>query len=273
MGPRKYICPIAGCTYEAMQNEFTPATVYSAPRCPCHPTYFRAPTMIPYTRLSEHASGTAVDINFRVPAPEPITLDGLREMQNRINRDVAKLAALTHTPTIHIQGGRLVDDYEIIRQFTSTINAGAIKRAGQTPEQEFAALDVQEGDRVRLTEVKNYASTVFQPARRELVKDGSSLEGKIIGIKVRNGKTQLRFAGFGHTGPNKAGGQHVWFAVENYKVEVLHKVYRITEEDKLFVELAGLTVERWAALTEQQRADRRERYAVRADKIRKLLAP
>lgn len=225
----------------------------------------------PY-RLSEHASGTVLD--FNVPPPKPaFTLDDLRAMQERINADVAKLATLTRTPPVLIQPRRPpMDDFEIIRQFTSVINSDAAKR-NRTPEQEYRELGVLEGDRVRLTEVKNYSRTPFQPARRELVKDGSSLEGKVIGIKERGGKTQLRIAGFGHTGPSKAGGQHVWFPVEDFKVEVLHRVYRVTDEDRLFIELAGLTEARWAALSEQQRADRRERYAVRADKIRKLLAP
>ena len=265
-----YTCPIPGCPYKAVQNE-SAGYFHTAPRCPNHPTYYRSPAMIRFVpRRSDHeAVRLAFDAADWYGQMKP---DNGFAIRQTAADEYAKLATLTRTPHPYIQLKEyLMDDRMIIAQFTDTINAGAALR-NRTPEQEFRDLDVHEGDRVRLTEAVQPTSYGRAYGPRQLVKDGSALEGKVIGIKVRGGKTQIRIAGFGHTGPSKAGGQHVWFPVENFKVEVLHKVYRVTDEDRLFIELAGLTEARWAALTDQQRADRRERYAVRADKIRKLLA-
>ncbi len=158
----------------------------------------------------------------------------------------------------------------VFDEFVQQMNRD-IAKSHQTPEQEFAALDVKVGDRVRLTQVKNFAGSIFAPARREVPKDAAVLEGQVLGIKYRTGGTQLRIAGFGHTGPSKAGGQHVWFAVADYRVEVLHKVYRITDEDRLIAAVANVSEERWANLTDDQRARRRQDYASRADRVKKLL--
>jgi len=133
-----------------------------------------------------------------------------------------------------------------------------LREARKTPEDRFRELDVQKGDRVRLV--------------TKLAPDASSLEGRVIGIKVKNGKSQLRIEGFDHTGPKRNGGQHVWFAVEDYSIEVLHKIYRMTDADKLIAELAGKTEAEWVKLSDDARLSARQTYSKRAERIVKLLS-
>ena len=92
---------------------------------------------------------------------------------------------------------------------------------------------------------------------------------EVIGVKVRDGGSQVRIAGFDHTGGNN-GGQHVWFVAKDYLVEVLHRAYRMTQEDELFATLAGYTETEWTKLREPQRELARQTYAARAERVRKV---
>lgn len=158
----------------------------------------------------------------------------------------------------------------VFSEFVDQMNRD-IARSNRTPEQEFQALDVRVGDRVRLTEVNTQSGTILRAASRRVPADAAVLEGKVLGIKVKNGASQLRIAGFDHTGPSRAGGQHVWFAVADYRVEVLHKVYRITDEDRLLAAVANVSEERWCHFTDDQRASYRRGYGDRAARIKQLL--
>lgn len=158
----------------------------------------------------------------------------------------------------------------VFSDFVNAMNRD-IARSNRTPEQEFADLDVKVGDRVRLTQVNHMQGSIIAAASRRVPKDAAVLEGKVIGTKVKGGKTQLRIAGFDHTGPSHAGGQHIWFPVEDYRVEVLHKVYRLTEEDRLIAAVANISEDRWTNLTDDQRENRRRDYAARAERVKKLL--
>ncbi len=161
----------------------------------------------------------------------------------------------------------------VFQEFVDSLNA-QLRRTNQTPEEEFRALEVQVGDRVRLTEVKTFSTGRQFGATlksRTVPKDAAVLEGKIVGIKVRGGKSQIRVSGFGHTGPSKAGGQHVWFAVEDYKIEVLHKVYRLTDEDRLVAEIAAIGEVAWSTISDAEREGYRQRLAPRIERIKKIL--
>lgn len=158
----------------------------------------------------------------------------------------------------------------VFSEFVDQMNRD-IARSNRTPEQEFQALDVRVGDRVRLTEVNTQSGTLLRAASRRVPADAAVLEGKVLGIKYKGSGSQLRISGFDHTGPSKAGGQHVWFAVADYRVEVLHKAYRLTDEDRLIAAVANVSEERWARLTDDQRASRRRDYADRAQRVKRLL--
>lgn len=228
-----------------------------------------------------------MDIDWREPAPRIYA--GLAELQARINRDIFKAAWMHHALPMHIHHDatprrnpmpNYIDQYnyfhaqpsphplsDALRYFTSEINT-QFREAQKTPEQKFHDLGIQPGDRVRLTQLNgklDAASRSRQPAQ-----DAAVLEGKVLGIKTRGGKSELRIAGFDHTG-GKAGGQHVWFPVADYRIEVLHKVYRWTDEDRLIAELIPISEKGWEQLTDQQRATYRVNFGKRAEKIRKLL--
>lgn len=161
----------------------------------------------------------------------------------------------------------------VFQEFVDNLNI-QIRKSRQTPEEEFRDLDVQVGDRVRLTAVKTTSTINWggQIAKsRQVEKDAAVLEGTIIGLKVRGGNSQIRVSGFGHTGPSTAGGQHVWFAVEDYKVEVLHKVYRLTDEDRLYAEVAAIGDTAWSTISDAQRESYRQRLAPRVERIKKIL--
>lgn len=157
--------------------------------------------------------------------------------------------------------------------FISMITGAAQK----TSEQLFRELDVHSGDRVRLTQVEF--------GRREPTHDAAVLEGVVVGVKVKDGKSQVRIEGFGHTGSTtksrapgmgtiaQSGGQHVWFAVENYKVEVLKKAYRWTDEDRAVVAISGNSDSWWEGLTDEYRQINRDNYGPRIKRVLALLAP
>jgi hypothetical protein len=143
-----------------------------------------------------------------------------------------------------------------------TIITSMLQELHKTPAQKaeslVRALGIQVGDRVRLTE--------------KVARDGSQLEGEVLGVKEKNGQLQLRIKGFGKTGGG-AGGQYVWFVAADYKVEVLHQSYRWTTDDELVVQVAGLTRSSWEQKDEQSRQYYRDSYAKRVEKIKNILTP
>ncbi len=145
-----------------------------------------------------------------------------------------------------------------------------MQQVTKTPEQTFRELDVQAGDRIRLTESRPV--NVQRPnGPRQAVKDGSSLEGKVLDVKVRGGKSQVRVAAFGHTGPSNSGGQHVWFPVDQYVVEVLHKVYRLNDEDRAIAAVLGYDEPAWIRMTDDSREALRKQGRPRLEKVRAAL--
>jgi hypothetical protein len=131
------------------------------------------------------------------------------------------------------------------------------KTPAQKAEDRIRALDIKEGDRVRLTYKK--------------APDASQIEGKVIGVKDKNGQIQLRIEGFGKTGGG-AGGQYVWFVAADYTVEVLHRAYRWTTHDEIVVQVAGISRRDWEIKTEDARKWVREQYDTRVSRIKRILA-
>jgi hypothetical protein len=131
------------------------------------------------------------------------------------------------------------------------------KTPAQKAEDRIRALDIKEGDRVRLTYKK--------------APDASQIEGKVIGVKDKNGQIQLRIDGFGKTGGG-AGGQYVWFVAADYTVEVLHRAYRWTTDDEILTQIMGYSRSGWESLTESGRERHRENYKPRVERIKQILS-
>lgn len=125
------------------------------------------------------------------------------------------------------------------------------KSLTQLREERFAALDVQNGDRL------------------ELVTDESKLVGKVIQVREVNGEHQVRIQGFGET-PH--GSHNTWFAVRNYTVARTHKAYRTTPDDRVIAALASVTEEGWAGYSEQTREDFRKAYAEQLAAVKQALS-
>lgn len=156
-------------------------------------------------------------------------------------------------------------------EFTSFLQG--VERTARAPkigtEAHFATLDVQEGDRVRLTELRPQSSYLRDEQRRK--PDAAVLEGAVLGVKRKPEQpSQLRISGFDHTGGN-AGGQHVWFPVNNYLVEVLHRVFRMTDEDRVLIAITGDTEAYWKSLSDAARQRQRETYATRVARVKRAL--
>jgi hypothetical protein len=130
------------------------------------------------------------------------------------------------------------------------------KTPAQKAEDKVRALDIKEGDRVRLT---------FKKAP-----DASQIEGNVIGVKDKDGQIQLRIEGFGKTGGG-AGGQYVWFVAADYTVEVLHRAYRWTTDDEIVTQIMGYSRSGWESLTEGERDRHRENYKSRVERIKRIL--
>jgi hypothetical protein len=137
----------------------------------------------------------------------------------------------------------------------------------KTPEQRFRDLQLEPGDRIRLTEV----SGPMTAGRRPKARDAAVIEGVILGIKEKHGGPQVRIKGFDHTG-GKAGGQHIWLPVGDYHVEVLHKTFRMTPADRVIAELAGVSESAYRAASDNQRISWRQSYSKRAERIAALFA-
>jgi hypothetical protein len=131
------------------------------------------------------------------------------------------------------------------------------KTPAQKAEDKVRALDIKEGDRVRLT---------FKKAP-----DASQIEGNVIGVKDKDGQIQLRIEGFGKTGGG-AGGQYVWFVAADYTVEVLHRAYRWTTDDEIVTQIMGYSRSGWESLTEGERDRHRENYKSRVERIKQILS-
>lgn len=130
------------------------------------------------------------------------------------------------------------------------------KTPAQKAEDRVRNLDIQVGDRVRLT----------YPSKP----DPSTIEGNVIGVKDKNGQIQLRIEGFGKTGGGD-GGQYVWFVAAEYNCEVLHRAYRWTRDDEILVEIIGNSRGWWEKLKEENRDYYRKTYESRVEKIKALL--
>jgi hypothetical protein len=142
------------------------------------------------------------------------------------------------------------------------LNTEAVDRR-KTEEQRFTELAVQPGDRLRLRQrngIFDVASGVRQPAQ-----DAAVLEGDVLGVKFKNGRYKVRIKGF------ETSGNAVWWPIRDYHVEVLHRAYRWTAEDRVIAELAGLQESQWVKASESYRQEVRLRYAKRAERIKKML--
>ena len=128
-----------------------------------------------------------------------------------------------------------------------------------TPEQAFRKLDVQHGDRIRLTELMPFGGHNYEP------NDAGTLEGVVRGVKIKDGVSRVQVQGFHHIGID------IWWPVSRFRVEVLHRAYRCTEEDRLIAALAGMYEDRWQAHNEKQREQYREIYAPRLARVRETL--
>lgn len=173
-------------------------------------------------------------------------------------------ASLFHGPGIQFHATPAPGNRDWIRDALKTFEQPLIefenraRRASKTPEQKFRELDVRVGDRIRLT------------TRLHAAQDASVIEGRILGIKERDGGSQVRVAGFDHTGGG-AGGQHVWFPVSQYTVEVLRKSYRWTTDDKIVAEIAGYSESGWEGLDEGARERSRRLHTKRLARIKSAL--
>lgn len=141
--------------------------------------------------------------------------------------------------------------------------AGMLGEVSKTPAQKaegrVRSLDIQPGDRVRLT-----AKDATDP---------SQIEGEVLGVKDKGGQVQIRIKGFGHTGSKRGdGGQYVWFVAADYKVEVLHRAYRWTQDDELVVQVAGLPRQTWEKYKDSSRETMRAQFADRVERIKRILA-
>lgn len=148
---------------------------------------------------------------------------------------------------------------DFLRVAHHTLVTKPLAEKAKTAEQKFRDLDVREGDRIRLTQHQQKNGP-----------DPSSLEGVVIGVKVKDGVSQVRIAGFGHTGAT-VGGQHVWFVGADYKVEVLHKSYRWNDEDRAIAAVLGYGDHSWKIMTEDSRERLRVQTRPRLERIRKAL--
>lgn len=157
-----------------------------------------------------------------------------------------------------------------LRYAHHTLVTEPLREKAKTSEQIVRELDVQAGDRIRLTESRPEDSLARPRGRRVAKKDAAVLEGVVLDTKEKDGRFLVRIGGFGHTGGN-AGGQHVWFPLADYVVEVLHKAYRWTDEDRAIVAVAALSEVAWERLTEEQRGYSRKLYAPRLERVRQAL--
>lgn len=156
----------------------------------------------------------------------------------------------------------LVSHHDALDMFTRVIAKDYVK-AYQTPEQIFRDLDVQAGDRVRLTQLVRPGSPYRNS--RDIKKDGAILEGVVTRVKVKSGRSRIQIDGF------DTAGNGIFWPVENYQIEVLHRVYRWTEEDRLLAAVLGYSEHAWEIITEDSRASLRLVGGERVAKVKTAL--
>ncbi len=144
------------------------------------------------------------------------------------------------------------------------LNTQAIDRR-KTEEQRFAELGVAPGDRIRLTETTPAYGLGQRPGLRVPKADGAVLEGEVLGVKFKNGQYKVRIKGF------ETSGNAVWWPIRDYHVEVLHRAYRWTGDDRVIAELAGFGEKSWKEFPETRREAYRQQFGKRAERIKKML--
>ncbi len=166
-----------------------------------------------------------------------------------------------HPVPLHTTEGLPEEIAEFVGPCFNSMNHQIVEKH-KTHEELFVELDVQPGDRVRLTEAIRPVDT----RRPEAKEDGAVLEGTVRRVKRgKDGKWKIQINGFAVSGNN------VFWLIDDYKIEVLHRAYRWTPLDHVIAELAGFQEKAWEGTTELYRESVRHRYAARARKIQQVL--
>lgn len=200
-----------------------------------------------------------------------LNTDSLRSFADQAHRDVEQIATRTRTPQItwgyHNPPPKETDmawnyNSSSLNDFARESLTRFAQQKPATPEEAFRKLDVQPGDRVRLTE---FATGLTFGNPRPAKKDGATLEGIVKAVKVKDGWSRLQIDGFA------VNGNDVFWPVADYHVEVLHKAYRWTPEDEVIVAILGDSRRAWEERTEATREGLRLAYRPRLVKVRKAL--
>ncbi len=180
--------------------------------------------------------------------------------------EVTMARMLDHHPIpLHTTEGLPEEVAEFVGPWFDSMNQQIVEKR-KTHEQLFVELDVQPGDRVRLSELNPVPKVESSGFQRGLKVDGAVLEGTVRRVKRgKDGKWKIQINGFAVSGNN------VFWLIGDYKIEVLHRVYRWTPLDHVIAELAGIQESAWEGATELYRESVRHRYAARARKIQQVL--
>ncbi len=176
--------------------------------------------------------------------------------------EVTMARMLDHHPVpLHTTEGLPAEIAEFVGPWFNNMNREIVEKR-KTHEQLFVELDVQPGDRVRLTEATRPIDTCRPVAKI----DGATLEGTVRRVKRgKDGKWKIQINGFAVSGNN------VFWPIGDYQVEVLHRAYRWTPLDRVTAELAGIQEGAWEKASEEYREVTRHRYGARARKIQQVL--
>lgn len=197
--------------------------------------------------------------------------DELRSFAEQAQREIEQIAERTRTPLItwgyHNPPPKETDmtwnyNSSSLNDFARETVLHFANSKPATPEEAFRKLDVQPGDRVRLTE---FATGLTFGDPRLAKKDGATLEGIVKAVRVKGGRSKLQIEGFA------VNGNNVFWPVADYRVEVLHKAYRWTPEDEAIVAISGVSREVWQQYSEESREQGRKTYGPRLAKVRKAL--
>jgi hypothetical protein len=149
---------------------------------------------------------------------------------------------------------------DILGIFNGQINDMVVK-ARRTPEQIFADLDIQPGDRIRLTRKPSSRGGYVAPTAT----DASTLEGVVLKVKRKGGKWKVQIAGF------DVAGNGIFWNVADYAVEVLHRAYRWTDEDRAIAAIAGHSAVTWERQSEAVRESMRQSFGPRLARVKLAL--
>ena len=149
---------------------------------------------------------------------------------------------------------------DMLGLFNGQIN-DMIVQARRTPDQVFADLDVQPGDRIRLTRKPSSRGGYVAPTPT----DASTLEGVVTKIKRKGGKWKVQIAGF------DVAGNGIFWTVADCSVEVLHRVYRWTDEDRAIAAIAGHSAVTWERHSEAVRESMRQSFGPRLARVKLAL--